>query len=125
MAKLNEKQLKSMVRGLKLVITKVKHSDVKVFEMQDCRKCILGTLFDREYSTSPSINFKASFYNNFDYHITMDSSFDSITLSRLQKELRSIFFPTRFTDNSVSKDEWLKVAKKLLKRLEKKLASRS
>lgn len=125
MAKLNREQLEQMVNGLKLVMTKVKQSSVEKYNMRMYSECIIGTTFKDTYSNIPCVNFKRAFSQTFGYIVSVNSQYDEKTLSTLQLELRNIFYPEMYLDYNLSKDDWLKVAKKLLKRLEKKLASRS
>lgn len=125
MAKLNKEHLKQMVDGLKLVINKVKKSSVEKYNMRMYSECVIGKTFKDRYSNIPCVNFKRAFSQTFGYIVSVNSQHDEKTLSTLQLELRNIFYPEMYLDYNLSKDEWLKVAKKLLKRLEKKLASRS
>lgn len=125
MAKLNKEQLKQMVKGLKLIMNKVKHSSVEKYNMRIYSACIIGTTFQGAYSNIPCVNFSRAFSHTFGYNVSVNSRYDEENLSTLQFELRNIFYPEMYLDYNLSKDEWLKVANKLLKRLEKKLASRS
>lgn len=125
MSKLTVEKLKHMKKGLKKVIGKIENNFAEDFEfnLSIHSKCVIGQLYENEFSPILSINYNRAMIELFGFCLSTDVEGFNENAPKLQKSLNSLFASNYFADELVSAKDWVKSAKKVLKSIKKEIKS--